>query len=106
MLNIDAETVAQRLRASRRAADIDQAEIARTLGVARTTVSNWERGVFEPSVSQFIAWARITRQPVERLIDGLPGVADVPGTQKSPGSGRALAGASYTPRDLNPEPTD
>lgn len=87
MLNVSVNTVAARLRAARLLAGLDQAEIAHAVGVGRTTVSSWERGFTEPSVSQFIAWARETKQPVDQLIDGLPGV-------------------KCTPWDLNPEPTD
>ena len=100
MLNISAHTVGQRLRAARRAADIDQDTIANTMRVSRSTVSNWERGVFEPTVSQFIAWAKITGQPADQLIEGLEGMRNAPVT------GESDTGRSYTPRDLNPEPTD
>ena len=87
MMSVEAETVAGRLRASRVLCGLDQSHMAVALGVARTTVSNWERGIYEPNVSQFIAWARMTKQPVYQLIDGLPGV-------------------ECTPWDSNPEPTD
>jgi len=100
MLNIRVHTLAARLRASRRAADIDQHVMASRLGVNRNTVSNWERGLSEPNVSQFLAWAEITGQPVEQLIDGLEGA------QNAPVTGESDTGRSYTPRDLNPEPTD
>ncbi|WP_430736352.1 helix-turn-helix transcriptional regulator [Microbacterium esteraromaticum] len=85
MLNVENVTVAGRLKVSRFAVGLDQSQMAALLGVSRTTVSSWERGMTEPNVSQFIGWARITKQPVDQLIDGLPGC---------------------TPRDLNPEPTD
>lgn len=86
-LSVLAVTVGGRLAKSRLLADLDQEDMAAALGLSRATISKWERDITEPSVSQFIAWARITKQPVDQLIDGLPGV-------------------ECTPRDLNPEPTD
>ena len=74
MLNVENMTVAGRLRVARLAVGRDQSEMAMLLGVSRNTVSSWERGITEPNVSQFIAWARETKQPVDQLIDGLPGV--------------------------------
>jgi transcriptional regulator with XRE-family HTH domain len=99
MMHISAGTVGARLRASRRAANIDQGVMAAQLGLARTTISNWERGVFEPTVSQFIVWAQITGQPAHELIEGLPAIL------RTPAAGESEPGSSYTPRDLNPEPT-
>lgn len=100
MLNIRVHTLAARLRASRRAADIDQQVMATELGVNRNTVSNWERGVSEPNVSQALAWAQITGQSIEQLLDGLEGM------RNAPAAGESDTGRSYTPRDLNPEPSD
>ena len=85
MLNAPAETVGERLRVARLLAGLDQTEIGHMVGVSRPTVSSWERGLREPSVSQFIAWALATKQPLDRMIEGLP---------------------PCTPWDSNPEPTD
>jgi transcriptional regulator with XRE-family HTH domain len=99
LLHISAATVGARLRASRRAADIDQGTMADMLSLGRSTISNWERGVYEPTVSQFIVWAQITGQPANELIEGLPAILRIPA------AGESEPGSSYTPRDLNPEPT-
>lgn len=85
MITITSDALGQRLKLSRLGAGLDQAGMASILGVARTTISSWERGISEPGVSQFITWAQVTKQPVDQLIDGLSGC---------------------TPWDLNPEPTD
>ena len=51
--------------------DLDQQHIADMLGVARTTVSTWERGETEPSASNFVRWAQITGQPLAWLAEGI-----------------------------------
>lgn len=62
-------TLAQRLRAARLIAGLEQAEIAKQLRVARTTVSTWEQGKTEPSATHFVQWALITGQPLEWLAE-------------------------------------
>jgi transcriptional regulator with XRE-family HTH domain len=84
LMTVNAMTVGERLRASRLLAGIDQTEMGRIVGASRPTVSNWERGITEPTVSQFLRWAEATKQPADQMIDGLV----------------------CTPWDLNPEPTD
>ena len=61
----------RRLKAARERAGIDQLDMAARLGVARTTVSNWERGVSEPNVTQFVQWAELTGTPLEWLAEGV-----------------------------------
>jgi transcriptional regulator with XRE-family HTH domain len=46
------------IRRARRAADVTQRELADRLGVETITVSRWERGVTEPSVSMLVRIAR------------------------------------------------
>ncbi len=41
------------------------------LGVGRSTVSNWETGLSEPQVTQFVRWAHVTGQTLEWLTDGI-----------------------------------
>ena len=77
-------TLAERLRRARLLAGLEQRELAEQLGVNRATISLWENGHTEPSASNFVRWAIATGQPLEWLADGV----------------------KYTPRDLNPEPTD
>ena len=85
MLQSHTTTVAGRLREARALAGHSVRSIAPLVGVTRTTVSNWENGLSEPSISQFALWAAATKQPLDRMIEGLEWC---------------------TPRDLNPEPTD
>ncbi|WP_425468280.1 helix-turn-helix domain-containing protein [Protaetiibacter larvae] len=63
--------LAKRLRAARLLVDLEQADIAVRVGVARQTVSNWERGLTEPSATQFVRWAHVTGQPLEWLAEGV-----------------------------------
>ena len=59
------------------------AEIAARLDVSRATVGRWINGHTKPTTAVLMAWAQLTGVDYEWL-----------------------AGAKYTPRDLNPEPTD
>lgn len=90
-------TLSERLKRSRLLAGLDQKDIAERLGVNRSTVSFWESGHTEPSASNFVRWAAVTGQPLEWLAEGV---------QKAPVAGESVEGLPYTPRDLNPEPTD
>jgi transcriptional regulator with XRE-family HTH domain len=56
-------TVGDEIRSARVRAHMDQAELARAVGVARPTISKWERGVSEPTLSQARAIARATGDP-------------------------------------------
>lgn len=71
VLNDTGLTLGKRMRIARQTADLDQAQIAAMLGVARTTVGMWERGETEPSATNFVAWALVTGQPLEWLADGV-----------------------------------
>lgn len=62
--------LAKRLRAARLLADMEQADIAKRIGVARQTVSAWEQGRTEPSATYFVRWALATGQPLEWLAEG------------------------------------
>lgn len=63
--------LAKRMKAARILAGLDQAQIAERVGVARQTVSGWERGLSEPSATYFVRWAKATGQPLEWLADGV-----------------------------------
>jgi transcriptional regulator with XRE-family HTH domain len=51
-----------RARAERQAAGIRQAEVAATLQVAPSTVSQWESGVRVPSAAHALAYGAILRE--------------------------------------------
>jgi transcriptional regulator with XRE-family HTH domain len=53
-------TVADRLRKARESAGYEQAALARELGVAKNTISNYERGAVTPRRSVVMAWAMAT----------------------------------------------
>jgi transcriptional regulator with XRE-family HTH domain len=46
-------TVADEIRGWRTKAHLEQTEIAALIGVSQKTISNWETGKTEPTVSQF-----------------------------------------------------
>ena len=71
MLNDAGLNLAQRLRTTRMIAGLEQQDMADRLGVARTTISGWERGATEPSATNFVGWALVTGQPLEWLADGV-----------------------------------
>ena len=71
MLQSQATAVMDRLYETRMMARLTTREIAPLVGVSQTTVSKWERGIGEPSITQFVLWARATKQPVEAMLDGL-----------------------------------
>ena len=58
-------TLAQRFRRARLLAGLEQADVARALGVSRGTISTWETGKTEPSASNFVRFAQVTGQPLE-----------------------------------------
>ncbi|WP_374105860.1 helix-turn-helix domain-containing protein [Streptomyces sp. AC495_CC817] len=41
------------------------------VGVTSATVSNWENGKGEPTVTQFVRWCQETKQPLELAFEGL-----------------------------------
>lgn len=71
MLQSNTTTVPARLKEARRMAGLSTRAMGAALGVSHTTIAKWERGEGEPSVSQFILWARATNQPAEVLLGGL-----------------------------------
>ena len=85
MLQSNTTTVAGRILELRRMAGLSTRELAPLIGVGSATISRWERGIAEPSITQFALLARATKQPLNLAIEGLEWC---------------------TPWDLNPEPTD
>jgi transcriptional regulator with XRE-family HTH domain len=60
-------TVADRLRKARESAGFEQAALARVLGVAKNTVSNYERGAVQPKRAVVMAWAMATDTALDWL---------------------------------------
>jgi transcriptional regulator with XRE-family HTH domain len=78
--------IADRLRKAREVSGYSQEELAETMGIARSTVSNYEAGVtthHRRIVMQTWAWA--TSVPVEWLMYGV--TPETPGDQASKPSG-------------------
>lgn len=80
-------------------AGLSSRAIAPLIGVGHATISRWENGLAEPSVTQFALWARATGQSLEHMIAGLE--------MKEPRDlARDPEAVPCTPSDLNREPTD
>jgi transcriptional regulator with XRE-family HTH domain len=60
-----AAAVSQRLMQARRERGLTQAEIARALGVANTTVSRWERGLARPHLRHVMPLANLLEKPAD-----------------------------------------
>ncbi|AXC34905.1 helix-turn-helix DNA binding domain protein [Microbacterium phage Jerky] len=68
LIQIDSSGLPEILRATRGAAGLSMRDMARQVGVSHGTISAWERGISEPSVSQFMRWAEVAGQAPERLL--------------------------------------
>ena len=68
--SIPPSSLQSRLRDSREWRGLEQADLARELGVGRSTVSNYERGVTEPGKLVINAWAVVCNIDVEWLKTG------------------------------------
>lgn len=65
-------TIAEALRSTRYDAGKSQEYMALELGVTRRTIVNWENGVSEPTVSQAIAWFKLTdKAPIPYLLQSV-----------------------------------
>lgn len=76
MLNATGIPTSRRFKIAREAAGFKQEELARLVGVSRTSLGDWERGDTEPSFSKLVALARATNQPLDWFAEGL-NAADV-----------------------------
>ena len=63
-------TVQDRLRKARESAGLEQAELAARIGVARTTIGNYERGITPPKRPLLLSWALATGVPSDWLESG------------------------------------
>ncbi|WP_336630781.1 MULTISPECIES: helix-turn-helix transcriptional regulator [unclassified Microbacterium] len=62
-------TLGRLLSLYRQTAGIDQTQMGALVGASRATISAWETDGREPSFSQVVAWARITGQPLDALVE-------------------------------------
>lgn len=84
-------TMADRLRKAREHAGVDQRQFADELGIARATVSNYERGAVQPRKIVLKAWALRTGVPLEWLETG-----EVPSGNNG-GGGESMVNIYYLP---------
>ena len=75
---IPPSTLQNRLRDSREWRGLEQSDLAKTLGVGRSTVSNYERGVTVPGKLVINAWAVVCDVEVEWLKTGIEADGDDP----------------------------
>lgn len=68
--------IADRLRASREDAGMDQRMFAERTGLSRATISNYERGIHKPRRPQLVVWALATGFSMHWLETGEPGPDD------------------------------
>lgn len=68
------QTLGRRMRAAREKAGVSQTEIAKILGVAKQTVSQWERGAAPPMITNLVRFASIMKIDVADLLRDTPGV--------------------------------
>ena len=68
--NIPPSTLQNRLRDAREWRGLEQVDVAKELGVGRSTISNYERGVTVPSKLVVNAWAVVCKVEVDWLKSG------------------------------------
>ena len=59
----------ENLKLLRKANKVDQKEFAKTLNISPKTISHWETGYTEPSISQLIAIANYFDVSLDELLD-------------------------------------
>lgn len=62
------EYFGENLKALRRERGIGQSELAEILRISPKTISHWETGYTEPSISQLIALANFFELPIDELV--------------------------------------
>jgi transcriptional regulator with XRE-family HTH domain len=60
----------ERMKRARLFLGLDQTQMARAIGKSRNTVSAWERGVNEPSVTDVAMWAAVTGRTIDWIVWG------------------------------------
>lgn len=70
-VNTTALSVPRRFRVAREIAGLTQDELAQMVGVARTTILDWEAGRTEPTFAKVVALSRATKQPLDWFAEGL-----------------------------------
>lgn len=71
MLNTTDMPAARRYKIAREALGLKQEELAELMGVARSTIGEWERGATEPSASKLVKLAQVTNQSLDWFAEGL-----------------------------------
>ena len=55
------------LKAARVNANLLQSDVARALGVDRSTICKWERGITSPTATQFVELCRLFKIPMDLI---------------------------------------
>ena len=64
-------TIGERLAKARHDAGLKQVELADAIGIARSSVANYEGGTTKPRRIVINAWSDVTHVPVEWLLEGV-----------------------------------
>lgn len=67
-----------RLKELREKSNIKQSDLAKTLNVSQGTLSNWERGVHDPSSTDLSKLAKILNTSVDNLLGEEPKIDNLP----------------------------
>ena len=59
----------ENLKSLRKSNNLDQKDLAKTLNVSAKTISHWETGYTEPSISQLIALANYFKITIDELVE-------------------------------------
>ena len=77
----EAATFGDRVAAAREAADMTQAQLARRLGVKKSTLIGWEQDLSEPRANKLSMVSGLLNVPMSWLLtgegEGMPGPGDV-----------------------------
>lgn len=87
-------TIGERIRAARKAAGLNQADLAARIGVSQPSVANWESGVHDPRRLMLAKVAEALATPLEWLAEGARSSVE---RDKSPGAAYLRRPLHHTP---------
>lgn len=65
------ETVGERLKHLRRKHDVSQSELAKLIGVDRTTIIRYEKNVYEPSLHTIALYSKLFKVSTDYILKGV-----------------------------------
>ena len=70
---VSSKAIGERIRAARKAADVNQTEVAVAVGVTSTTVARWELGHASPYLEHIVKIANLLGVDARKLAFGTEG---------------------------------